>query len=41
MQESLSLDGPAPRVSFAAVFFKLGNVPLHGFPPLYLAFVIL
>ncbi|WP_239250688.1 hypothetical protein [Candidatus Nitrotoga sp. M5] len=41
MQESLSLDGSARQVSFTTVFLKLGNVALHGFPSLDLAFVII
>jgi hypothetical protein len=40
MQESLSLDGPAHQVSLAAVLLELGNMTLHGLPPLDLAFVV-
>jgi len=41
VQQGLSLDGPARQISFAAMSLKLGDVPLHGLPPLDLASVIL
>ncbi len=40
LQEGLSLDGPARQVSLPAVLLELGNVTLHGLPPLDLAFVV-
>jgi hypothetical protein len=40
MQEGLSLNRPAHQVSLAAVLLELGNMTLHGLPPLDLALVI-